>query len=107
MTRGDVTKLPKGAQFEIRRLEQDNASYLSRLRAGPDSDTFADPHSEARRPLGKETMVMFVLDDRYRQQVSCRVDTLSSGERVLYVMGGDTVTIEPQSSTAFRVRVRS
>jgi hypothetical protein len=106
MTRGDVTKLPKWAQFEIQRLEQDNATYLARLSEGPDSDTFADPYSDAKRPLGKGTIIQFDLGERFGQRINCRIDTLQNGERVLDVMGGDTVTIEPQSSNAFRVRVR-
>ena len=52
--------LPKWAQQEITRLRADNEAMAARLAAGPsDSDVFADPYSDVRRPLGRGTMIQF------------------------------------------------
>jgi hypothetical protein len=55
-----LDRLPRWARDRIEALERDLADARARLAAGPDdSDTFADPYSDASRPLGRGTMVRF------------------------------------------------
>lgn len=98
----DISKLPKWAQAEIWRLQRNESSYLARLSAGPDdSDTFADPYSDAPRPLGTGTSVEFRLDD---VKVRVRVNRTRDGRPYLDVNGGDSVAVYPHASNAIMVR---
>lgn len=100
----DVSKLPKWAQQEIDRLKRDLTDALDEIAAGPeDSDTFANPYSNAPRPLGKEPTIEFVLDnsDMFRTRV---VRVRKDGDR-LYVNGGDLLTIYPRSSNSLEIAV--
>lgn len=61
----DITRLPKWAQERIDLLERSVEHYKAKLEEGPaNSNTFADPYSDARRPLGQDARVRWVLEQR-------------------------------------------
>ena len=97
---GDRAKLPKWAQQELQRLEQDLAHAEEKLAAGPeDSNTFADPYADAARPLGRDTTVEFRFGPETSEKIQVRID----GDK-LYVYGGDSLAIAPRSSNAIYVK---
>ena len=103
ITEGRRASLPKWAQGYIKKLENDNMHYLDKLNAGPeDSDTFADPYSATRRPLGAGTSIEFRLGDK-----AVRVHTAREGVTglpYLTINGGDYLEIRPQAANSFEVR---
>jgi hypothetical protein len=99
----DISGLPKWAQTEIQRLQRNESSYIARLSAGPeDSDTFADPYSDARRPLGKGTSIEFDLDGT---KVRVRLDRTHDGTPYLDVNGVDGLAVYPRASNSVMIRV--
>lgn len=100
--KGDITKLPKWAQSEIKRLNNNVESLSARLAAGPeDSDTFADPYAETPRPLGQGTTVEFRLSDGDAWGNRIRV---RAKKGALYVLGGDGIAVFPQSSNTLVIK---
>jgi hypothetical protein len=104
---GRVSRLPKWARDEIRRLESNLEQAYAKLNTGPeDSNTVADAYSPTRRPLGKDASIEFSLGPEHWNKVTCRIDRYGDGQGdFLYIMGGHMVTIEPQSGNTFRIRV--
>lgn len=100
----DRARLPVWAQREIERLERDLASARAKLAVGPeDSDTFADPYSADRRPLGRGTTIEFVLDDD-RDRIRVRLDQDSRGRVYLDVNASSScLTLQPRSSNAIEI----
>lgn len=98
----DITKLPKWAQSELRRLERDLASARETLAAGPeDSNTFADPYS-TRRPLGADPTILFVLGER--DEIRVRVDRDSHGRAYLDVNASSgRLMVHPRSSNGIEL----
>lgn len=95
----DRTRLPKWAQREIERLENDLASANRKLAEGPeDSDTFADPYSDTPRPLGKGTSVEFRLGPEIADKIHVRIE-----RGKVNVYGGDYLRIYPQASNVINV----
>ena len=98
--KGDITKLPKWAQAEIERLTRDLESAYAKLNVGPeDSDTFADPYSEARQPLGKGTSIVFEFGEGHGKRINARLE----GE-TLVVQGGDSLIVQPRASNSIYLR---
>lgn len=98
----DRTKLPKWAQQELGRLERDLEHAQARLAEGPEnSNTFADPYADSPRPLGEGTLIEYRFGESWGEKFSVRLE----GDK-LYVMGGSTLSIYPQSSNTFRVGVK-
>lgn len=103
----DVKKLPKWAQNLIYKLERDLESAHAKLSAGPeDSNTIADPHSDPFRPLGTDTTIRFKVGEEWHEYIDVRVRTDHKGESYIYLMGGDSISIEPESSNTATVRLR-
>lgn len=96
--------LPKWARQEIARLTRDLESARAQLAAGPEeSNTFADPYSEAPRPLGKDTTIEFHVGDN---KLRVRIDRTSRGDEYIDVNGGDMLQIEPRASNGVMIRMR-
>jgi hypothetical protein len=99
----DITKLPKWAQREISRLTRDLVANKAKLAQGPEnSNVFADPYSDAPRPLGRDTSISFRLTDEDRR--SNRVIVRMDGDK-LVIQGGDSLSILPRASNSFYVRI--
>lgn len=99
---GDVTKLPKWAQQRIQTLERNLEHYKKRLEAGPaNSRVFADPYSDARRPLGWDTVIQFDLGEEgeWGKKIEVRID----GKGVK-VMGGSRLAVFPSAANSIQVR---
>jgi hypothetical protein len=102
MKKHDITKLPVWAQHRIAKLERDVEHYQRELRVGPeDSVVFADPYSEAPRPLG-DAMVAFQLGDDPRDVVRVR---RSTNGRLLDVNGGDGLMVMPRASNSIEIKI--
>jgi len=98
--RGDVNKLPKWAQREINRLEQDLASAYATIATGPeDSKIIANPNSAAPTPLGTTALIQFSLGESWGEKVEIYLD----GDHVV-VRGGDGLTIQPWAGNVIRLR---
>jgi hypothetical protein len=111
VTEHSIENLPRWARAEITRLRADLAAYTARLNAGPaDSDTFADPFSKARRPLGRGTNIEFVLDSDSPWQagvpseIRCRIDVGHDGVPFLDVNGNGSIEVRPRASNAIEIR---
>lgn len=97
----DITKLPKWAQAEIRRLRANEKHHLERLGHGPEgSDTFASPFSDAPTPLGEGTLVEFRFGEGWGERFHARLE----GERLI-VSGGSSIAVLPQASNVVEVAV--
>jgi hypothetical protein len=105
--RHDLTKLPKWAQTLIAVLESDIRYLKAKVEAGPEnSNTFADPHADPPRPLGQSPNIQFMLGrDDLRQYIQARIQQDHNGTPYVYIMGGDSIVIEPQSSNTVRLRI--
>ena len=102
---GDITKLPKWAQQEIKRLNQDLAYYRSKLQVGPDdSNTFADPYSDARRPLGHDTTIEFVLTNGHKIRARLDRNSVNGLYDRLYVSGDDGIAVFPNASNSVEIQ---
>lgn len=100
-TTHDLTRLPKWAQSEIKRLTQDNNHLRTKLAEGPEgSNVFADPYSDAARPLGVDTAVEFRIGESWGERFIVRLE----GKR-LFVSGGSSVCVHPRASNSFEVEV--
>lgn len=101
-----LAKLPKWAQTEIKRLRANEASYLRQLRVGPeDSDTFASPYSNAKRPLGRGTAIEFVMPSDDIHTGEARITVRVDGDH-LEVYGSDgALCVQPSSSNTLKLRV--
>jgi hypothetical protein len=101
----DLSKIPKWARQEIERLRADNEAMAARLAAGPgDSDVFADPYSDVKRPLGRGTMIEF--GDKDSEHGAWDV-SLQDGElhvTLHSLRAAGTAAVIPWSSTSVRVR---
>ena len=102
-----IAKLPKWARQEIERLEKNVAHYVAQLTAGDgDSDTFANPYSTAKRPLGRGTTIEFVLgQDRFGRdkRIRVRTETRHDGTVVLDVSGGYGIVVLPRASNSIEI----
>ena len=91
---GDVTKLPKWAQTRIHNLERELAYWQEKFAEGPEgSRAFADPYSDAPRPLGNDPHVRFATDDgrEFFVQLSPKFDRLE-------VRGNDGIVVYPSAA---------
>jgi hypothetical protein len=108
----DLTKLPKWAQSRIRVLEMNLEHAKEKLAAGPEnSNTFADRfYQEGARPLGQDTKITFMMDGHqddnrhHSLYIEGRVERDPRGS-FLYIMGGDSIHVEPQSSNTVKIRL--
>lgn len=102
-----IAKLPKWARQEIERLEKNVAHYIAQLVAGDeDSDTFANPHSTAKRPLGRGTSIEFVLGQDKRGHdlaIRVRTESLRDGTAMLDVSGSDGLNVLPRASNRIEI----
>jgi hypothetical protein len=95
----DESKLPKYAQQELRRLRRDLEYFKNKLREGPeDSNTFADPFSDAPKPLGEDTIIQFQLNgSKVRVRIDGDVLDVNGGGRLaVYPRGGNAILIRPE-----------
>lgn len=100
----DVARLPKWAQHRIAALERDLLAARATINAGPEnSDTFADPYSEASRPLGSEPLIRFYLGNTQRDYIDCMIVRDRHGAH-LRVLGSDSLNIEPSSGNVVQLR---
>lgn len=111
----DITKLPKWAQYEIKKLTSDLA-YMNKKyqllvddweKKYPDADTFIDgPDLTTHLPIGKGNTVSFVLnpDDRTPWR-GIKVRVAKEGERYYLDInkGGMTMIVQPVASNCIRV----
>lgn len=101
--KGDVTKLPKWAQREIGRLERDVEHLKGQLSAGPeDSDTFANAFSAARRPLGAQTDIEFVLANG---KIRARIEPGRGVFGRLYISGDDGLRVMPNAFNSIELEI--
>lgn len=92
----DRSKLPVWAQRELERLERDLEYNRAKLRQGPeDSVAFAEPYSDAPRPLGPDPHIEFHVGGG-KVQVSIKNDALN-------IMGMDGILVAPQAGNVIRV----
>lgn len=102
--RGNIESLPKWAQAEISRLQHDLKWLEAKLSAGPeDSRTFADPYSDAPRPLGLDPTIEFRLGEGEARGKRIRVKISEDGE-VLEISGDDSIHIQPRSSNSIQIK---
>lgn len=95
----DLSKLPKWARQEIERLRADLAYTQEKLSAGPaDSDTFADPYSNAPRPLGCGTAIEFRFGNDWSQKFQARL----IGDK-LQINAGNTLVVFPHASNVVSI----
>lgn len=96
-----IERLPKWAQAHIEKLKRDLAYAHAKLEAGPeDSDTFADPHHDVQRPLGKRPTIAFQMgEDRWDRILIYRTE---DGE--LDICGSGILAVMPRASNSLRVR---
>jgi hypothetical protein len=95
----DITKLPRWAQDRISLLERDLADAREQLMAGEaDSDTIANPNSEAPRPLGRGASVQFGTERWQKFTVRLRENG------TLDVMGDDMIWVHPQAGNVVVIR---
>jgi len=103
MSTPGLSRLPKWAQNRIEVLERNLESARAKLAAGPeDSDTFADIHTAAVRPLGRGTLVRFG-----GQGYDCTFD-VEWQDGVLHVQGNASssaqdMVIKPQMTNAVQL----
>ncbi len=99
---GDISKLPKWAQTEIEVLRRNVSHLEAELAIGPDeSDTFIDPYTRDRTPLGKGVRIVLEL------QSEQSIEVVNKGEYVEARSTGKhsgSLQIQPQSSNAVRLR---
>ena len=95
--RGDETKLPKWAQWELGRLQRDLEYAHRKLRVGPeDSTVFARANSNSPTPLG-DADITFQLPDG---KICVRIEN-----DYLDVNGASGIlTVHPQASNSIRLR---
>lgn len=114
ITPEQLARLPKYARDRITQLERNLAYAQAKLATGPeDSNTFADPYyGTVPRPLGQDSTIEFRLDSyddkrHHDQVIQARVDRSRHPEphSYLYVNGGDSLLVEPQSSNVVRIRL--
>lgn len=99
-TKEQFDRLPKWAQREIDRLTMRLREASERLSAGPgDSNVFAHPYCDNPTPLGRDTMVKFVMGE-------ASGDALHVGifEDGLRVYGHRGIVIQPRARNAVDVR---
>jgi hypothetical protein len=97
---GDVTKLPKWAQVEIRRLERDLEAAYEKISTGPeDSRIIANPNSAAPTPLGTTTLIQFSLGEHWGEKIEVYLE----GDAVV-LRGGDGLTIQPWAGNVIKLR---
>lgn len=98
----DVARLPQWAQREITRLQREVAHLRERLETGPeDSDVFAHPYSESPTPLGKDACIEFHLNGR-SERLTVRINE----DRMLSIMGSDSIEVLPHSSNLVEIKIR-
>jgi hypothetical protein len=106
----NLAKLPRWARMEIERLTRNEEYYIAKLKEGPeDSDTFADPYSAAKRPLGRGTTIEFVLgQDEFGLdlRIRARTETQHDGTVYLDVNGSDGLVVQPRASNSVEIRTR-
>ena len=108
---GDVTRLPKWAQRRIEVLERALAYERAKLAQGPEgSMAFADPHSEAPRPLGPRPHIRFLVGEtlrgRYQEIDISLADRQPDGIRRLQIMGSDSILVCPRSTNLVEIEVK-
>lgn len=105
-----LASLPKWARQEIERLQRNEEHYVAQLAAGPeDSDTFADPYSEARRPLGRGTTIQFVLGQNkygHDMKIQARLEQKSDGSMLLDINAGGLLQVFPRAANSIEIGVR-
>lgn len=102
----DVSKLPKWARQEIERLTRDVEHLSAKLSAGPEnSNTFADPYSDSKRPLGLDTAVEFVLDQKRWDGRGSRI-RVALQDGVLNVNGDDQLLVMPRAANTLLIGFR-
>ena len=95
----DITKLPRWAQNRIISLERALEDARDQLMAGDeDSDTIANPNSDAPRPLGRGASIQFGTERWQKFTVRMRED----GN--LDVMGDTMIWVHPQAGNVVVIR---
>lgn len=93
-------KIENLAQREISRLRADVEHYKAKLAIGPeDSRVFADPYSDAARPLGNSTTVAF-----YVEEDGARFLVRLDGEHLNVMLShGNALHVVPAASNVVRI----
>lgn len=97
-------RLPKWAQQEIERLQRSVEWWQQQASVGPeDSTVFAEPHSDAPRPLGTDPVVRF--QNPLDPQSMLDVMRMKPGSAVLEIRSNQgAIEVSPQSGNVIRVR---
>lgn len=96
------SRLPKWAQAEFARLERDLKYWQAKASEGPEGSlAFADPYSDAPRPLGNDPHVKFVTKDgkEFFVQLSPKFDLLE-------VRAGDGIVVYPSAANSITLEAR-
>jgi hypothetical protein len=102
----DISKLPKWAQQEITRLRGSVEHWQRVASVGPDeSNTFADPYSDAPRPLGAGTTIEFVMTTGRKISVALERSSVSGMYDRLYINGDDSIAVFPSAANACSIQV--
>lgn len=100
-----VAKLPSWAQAHIFRLERDVAALRARLSVGPeDSSVFANPYHQTPTPLGDASVQFDIGEAVHGRRPNVQVRREDGGDNV-FIMGSESLAIEPRSSNTLVLRV--
>lgn len=100
---GDVTKLPKWAQDEIRRLRTSVEYWEAQVTQGPeDANTFLSIRGDKLRPLGRNESVVFDFEGGF--EVRARLIKQPGRPEYLDITSVDSgLSVQPQSSNVIKV----
>jgi hypothetical protein len=99
---GDLSRLPKWAQNEIRLLRREVTHWKERASVGPDdSNVFAHPYSQAPLPLGLNADVEYDLGD-FHLRISVTPD--HAGLSVMSTGSHGFLSVRPQASNVVEIR---
>lgn len=95
-----IEKLPKWARQKFTTLMQRVEHYEAKLAEGPeDSNVFADPYSEAPRPLGRDTLIEFVPDKERRHRFRVSLDDQGN----LTVQNDRLLAVRPRAANSIEI----
>lgn len=100
----DLSRLPKWAQSEIRRLTNDLEYWKAQCRENiTETNTFQEIGLRATdNPLPNNSRIRFVLGPRYEEYISVQV---GRDGKTLHVMAGSSIGIFPQVTNVIDLMV--
>jgi hypothetical protein len=102
---GNIAALPKWAQAEITRLERAVEYWQGVASVGPDeSNTFANPFSDAPKPLGHDVTIEFVTTAGQKLRASLERDQVTGLYDRLEISGDGLLAVHPRAANVVWIK---